>query len=76
MKSIFNFLIVLLSLLLLQCNSTKTKREYYSDGAIKLIAEYDKNDQLNGKHIEYFHSGQIKSEGKYSTGKANGIFKW
>jgi hypothetical protein len=53
--------------------SGSVKREFYTSGKLKILAEMD-GSTLNGRYIEYYENGNEKAKGKYKQGFKNG--KW
>lgn len=49
------------------------RKEVYSNGSIKLLAEL-KDNVLHGRYLEYYENGGLKVKGKYRNGERSG--KW
>ena len=60
--------------LIVCCNESKVKRDYYANGNLKFEGE-TKNGKLNGVVKTYYEDGKLKSEGFYLNNKCNGINK-
>lgn len=57
----FNIFWVLM--LFLSCSDNDTKKEYFSNGNVKLIYNIDSNNKRNGQFKEYYKNGNLYSEG-------------
>lgn len=58
--------------LLLGCENKDLRKEFYSDGALKAIAEYKENVQ-DGERIDYYEDGTIKSKSHWKNGEQHGL---
>lgn len=49
---------------------------WYVDGRIQLQEGYNKNGNLEGKYLEYYATGYLKTKGKYKDGIKKGSWKY
>ena len=57
---------------LVGCENRDSRKEFYSDGSLKAIAEYKENVQ-DGERVDYYENGEIKSKSHWKNGKQHGL---
>ena len=59
-------------ILILSCPTVglaKVIKQYYPNGTLKYVANYNNKNQLNGPYKFYWPGGQLKEEGRYKNDK-------
>lgn len=65
--------IIVITILTISCNKTKTEKRYFSDGKIKCQYEI-KNGIREGVYISYYHSGITHVKCGFNQNKINGSY--
>ena len=76
MKKYYLIITLLSTIVFIQCTHVHIKKEYYENGSLKSVAQYNKLDSIDGYLKLYYQSGNLESEQNFVNGKANGTFKW
>lgn len=63
------YLLILIIIFLFSCINENIKEEFYPNGGLKLRAEVNERDILNGLYEEYYDTGEIKVKLTYKNGK-------
>jgi hypothetical protein len=67
--------VALFCFLLLSCDSRKKEHDYFQDGkTLKRVTEF-KDGIKDGVEVEYYKSGEARSNAFWSNGKKEGVFK-
>lgn len=62
-------LLILTVIFLFSCIKKNIKDEFYPNGGLKLRAEVNESNILNGLYEEYYETGEIKVKSTYKNGK-------
>lgn len=62
------FLLIIFTMTIISCNQNNYKKEYYSNGKLKVKLKLNSENIPNGEFYEYFETGEKLAVGKYNKG--------